>query len=242
MSDKKFKSSIIPEAINTLTMLTNINSLSLGNSPIKQKINIKTIKLTPIIPLQPSEYTLNFDGASRGNPGPSGIGAVIFYKGQEIWASCQYIGNKTNNQSEYSALILGLKKALSCGITSLTVYGDSLLVINQTTGKYKVKNILLQELNKEVQCLKAQFEYIEFIHVYREFNKRADQLSNMALDQPIEKFGINENKNENEADESENYESPRNNFNNNNNNCNNNITDYDEYTEKCEILLLSSLL
>jgi ribonuclease HI len=129
-----------------------------------------------------NEYTLNFDGASRGNPGPAGIGAVIFENGQEIWASCQYIGIKTNNQSEYSALILGLKEALSKGIKCLQVYGDSQLVINQINGQYKVKNPGLQELYQEVQQLKSQFDNIIFTHVYREFNKRADHLSNMALD------------------------------------------------------------
>ena len=127
------------------------------------------------------EYSMNFDGCSKGNPGPSGIGAVIYHNGQEIWASCQYIGTKTNNQSEYSALILGLKEALSRDIKHLYVFGDSQLVINQITGVYKVKNNLLQELYQEVQTLKTQFEYIEFTHVYREFNKRADALSNMAL-------------------------------------------------------------
>ena len=124
---------------------------------------------------------MNFDGCSKGNPGPSGIGAVIYHNGQEIWASCQYIGTRTNNQSEYSALILGLKEALSRNIKHLHVFGDSQLVINQITNVYKVKNNLLQELYQEVQTLKTQFEYIEFNHVYREFNKRADALSNMAL-------------------------------------------------------------
>ena len=127
------------------------------------------------------EYSMNFDGCSKGNPGPSGIGAVIYHNGQEIWASCQYIGTRTNNQSEYSALILGLKEALSRNIKHLHVFGDSQLVINQITNVYKVKNNLLQELYQEVQTLKTQFEYIEFNHVYREFNKRADALSNMAL-------------------------------------------------------------
>lgn len=129
-----------------------------------------------------SEYTMNFDGASRGNPGPAGIGAVIFHNGQEIWASCQYIGTKTNNQSEYSALILGLQEALTRDIKQLHVYGDSQLVINQINGIYKVKNVGLQELYQEVQRLKAEFETIVFTHIYREFNKRADHLSNMALD------------------------------------------------------------
>jgi ribonuclease HI len=127
------------------------------------------------------EYSMNFDGCSKGNPGPSGTGAVIYHHGQEIWASCQYIGTRTNNQSEYSALILGLKEALSRDIKHLYVFGDSQLVINQITGVYKVKNNLLQELYQEVQNLKTQFEHIEFTHVYREFNKRADALSNMAL-------------------------------------------------------------
>ena len=129
-----------------------------------------------------SEYTMNFDGASRGNPGPAGIGAVIFHNGQEIWASCQYIGTKTNNQSEYSALILGLQEALTRDIKCIHVYGDSQLVINQINGIYKVKNPGLQELYQEVQRLKAEFETIVFTHIYREFNKRADHLSNVALD------------------------------------------------------------
>jgi ribonuclease HI len=128
------------------------------------------------------DYILNFDGCSKGNPGPAGIGAVIYNSGEEIWGSCQYIGKKTNNQSEYSALILGLKEALSRDIKQLQVYGDSLLVINQIKGIYKVNNKLLQDLYKEAMELVAKFEYIEFTHVYRKFNKRADQLSNLALD------------------------------------------------------------
>ena len=62
------------------------------------------------------------------------------HNGQEIWASCQYIGTKTNNQSEYSALILGLKEALTRDIKCLQVYGDSQLIINQINGEYKVRN------------------------------------------------------------------------------------------------------
>lgn len=153
---------------------TNSNKSSPNTSP---NISPNNIKVFP-----QSEYTMNFDGASRGNPGPAGIGAVIFHNGQEIWASCQYIGTKTNNQSEYSALILGLKEALDRDIRQIHVYGDSQLVINQINGIYKVKNPGLQELYQEVQGLKAQFDTIAFTHIYREFNKRADHLSNMALD------------------------------------------------------------
>jgi len=129
-----------------------------------------------------SEYVLNFDGASKGNPGLSGAGMVIYKNGLEIWSSCKFIGYKTNNQAEYSGLIFGLKGALDLKITNLSVLGDSLLVINQVTGLYKVKSDSLLELHKEVLDLKAQFNFIEFNHVYRENNKRADELSNLALE------------------------------------------------------------
>jgi len=129
-----------------------------------------------------SEYVLNFDGASKGNPGLSGAGMVIYKNGLEIWSSCKFIGYKTNNQAEYSGLIFGLKGALDLKITNLSVLGDSLLVINQVTGLYKVKSDSLLELHKEVIDLKSQFNFIEFNHVYRENNKRADELSNLALE------------------------------------------------------------
>ena len=129
---------------------------------------------------------MNFDGASKGNPGLSGAGAVIYKNGVEVWSSCKFVGYKTNNQAEYSALILGLKGALDLGISNLSVLGDSLLVINQVNNIYKVKSVCLHELYKEAQNLKTEFNYIDFSHVYREFNKRADELSNLALDKPTD--------------------------------------------------------
>jgi ribonuclease HI len=128
------------------------------------------------------EYTLYFDGCSKGNPGPSGIGAVIYKEGQEIWCSSQYIGsNETNNRAEYSALIMGLEEAIKRGIDQISVYGDSQLAINQINGQYKVRNVLLMELYDKVIELKNKFKYIEFTHVYREDNVRADYLSNVAI-------------------------------------------------------------
>jgi ribonuclease HI len=141
------------------------------------KISKKEAKIYPL-----SEYTLNFDGASKGNPGLSGAGMVIYKNNEEIWSSCKFIGYKTNNQAEYSALIFGLKGALTLGITSLSVLGDSLLVINQVNNIYKVNSACLHDLYKEAQSLKTQFDFIEFNHVYRENNKRADELSNLALE------------------------------------------------------------
>jgi ribonuclease HI len=129
-----------------------------------------------------AEYTLNFDGASKGNPGLSGAGMVIYKNGEEIWSSHKFIGCKTNNQAEYSALIFGLEGALKLGIKTLSVLGDSLLVINQVNGIYKVKSGFLLPLHKEVLTLKSKFDLIEFNHVYRDNNKRADELSNLAFE------------------------------------------------------------
>jgi len=130
-----------------------------------------------------SQFVLYFDGCSKGNPGPSGIGAVIYKDGVEFWASCKYIGNKrTNNEAEYSALIFGLETAIEKKITKLSVCGDSLLVINQMNKLYKVKHPNLFDLYDKVNELKNKFEYIDFNHVYRKLNKRADELSNLALE------------------------------------------------------------
>ena len=163
------------------------NAIKQLNPLIKHKKNNK--KGAKIFPLNSdSTYILNFDGASKGNPGLSGAGMVIYKNGKEIWHSCKFLGKKTNNQSEYSALILGLKGAIELEIMHLTVLGDSLLVINQVNGLFKVKSEMIADLYKEVCLLKAQFTFVEFNHVYREFNKRADELSNLALlDIPIEK-------------------------------------------------------
>lgn len=129
-----------------------------------------------------TEYSLYFDGCSKGNPGQAGIGAVIYKNSEEIWASCVYLGeDKTNNEAEYSALLLGLNQALKSNVNNLSVYGDSLLVINQMKGIYKVKNENLFELFSAASILKKKFSYIDFNHVYRKDNKRADELSNLAL-------------------------------------------------------------
>jgi ribonuclease HI len=128
------------------------------------------------------EYFLYFDGCSKGNPGPSGAGSVIYRNKIEMSSTSTFVGNKeTNNVAEYTALIVGLKEALKIGIRSLTVRGDSLLVIKQLTGKYKVNSHHLLEYYEEAIDLAKQFRCIEFEHVPREKNGRADELANMGL-------------------------------------------------------------
>ena len=138
-------------------------------------------------------YTMYFDGCSKGNPGPGGAGAVIYAKEEEdegdnqespkeIVALTEWVGVKvTNNYAEYSGLRAGLRSALELGIKELLVCGDSLLVIKQISGQYKVQSPNLLNIYNECKELSVQFEQIEFRHVYRDNNKRADKLSNDAL-------------------------------------------------------------
>lgn len=127
-----------------------------------------------------SMHTLFFDGCSKGNPGRAGAGAVLYNPaGGEMFAESMFVGHSaTNNVAEYTGLILGLNEALKQGITELQVRGDSQLVIRQMQGKYKVNSPNLVPLHQCAATLASKFAKIEFEHVYREQNKRADALSN----------------------------------------------------------------
>jgi ribonuclease HI len=125
---------------------------------------------------------LYFDGCSKGNPGPSGSGAMI----QGCWSDSEYVGITTNNVAEYKGLILGLKEVCMNykHFKNLTIKGDSMLVINHMTGKYKVKAphlIPLYNQAKELTKELSQTMNLEFLYVPREQNKEADSLANDAL-------------------------------------------------------------
>ena len=128
------------------------------------------------------EYKLQFDGCSKSNPGIAGAGAVIYKFNEEISSKIQFVGNNsTNNVAEYTGLIIGLKEAINMNIKTLVVEGDSMLVIKQMKGEYKVKSANLIGLYNEAKLLEKVFEYISFKHIYRENNKRAEELSNLAV-------------------------------------------------------------
>jgi ribonuclease HI len=125
------------------------------------------------------------DGGARGNPGPAGIGYVIYDADQKIilLQKGEKIGEVTNNFAEYTALIRALTAASKMGIQSLVCYLDSELVVKQLLGKYKVREESLKILAGEVIKLTNNFTKIEFKHVPREKNSFADKLVNDALDQ-----------------------------------------------------------
>ncbi len=122
------------------------------------------------------------DGGARGNPGPSGIGYILSIPGQAEIEGSEYIGQGTNNQAEYEALIRGLSKARQQGVGEIACYLDSELVVKQLRGEYRVKDASLKKLFDKVKELASQFSQIEFVHVRREKNKKADKLVNLALD------------------------------------------------------------
>ena len=145
------------------------------------KINIH-LKNTDTKFYPESNFIMNFDGCSKGNPGLAGVGAVIYCLNDEIWSGSLFLGkNATNNQSEYTGLIFGLQQAIDMKIKTLMVKGDSQLVINQMTGKYKCNSENIIELYKKAKELEKKFENIYYIHVLRDFNRRADELSNEAI-------------------------------------------------------------
>lgn len=128
------------------------------------------------------EYVLYFDGCSKGNPGQAGAGAVLYQKGIEIWSSAVYVGDKeTNNVAEYTGLLIGLRKVVQMGLQSILIRGDSLLVIRQMRGEYKVSSANILPLYNEAKKLCTSIQSITFEHVYRNNNTRADALSNDGL-------------------------------------------------------------
>ena len=122
------------------------------------------------------------DGASRSNPGDASIGISILLDGKEVHTISKKIGIATNNEAEYQALIDGLNYCVDNSIKEIEVFLDSNLVVEQVNKNFKVKAGNLKVLNSKVDDLIQEFNFIEINHVYREENKRADQLANMALD------------------------------------------------------------
>jgi len=129
------------------------------------------------------KLTIYTDGGARGNPGPGGIGAVIYNENKKKIAEIsEYLGHSTNNQAEYKAVIAAIKKAKELKAEILEFFLDSELVVKQLKREYKVKNPDLAPLFLQIYNLEMGFKKISFHHIPRERNKEADALANMAMD------------------------------------------------------------
>ncbi len=134
---------------------------------------------------------VNIDGASRGNPGPAGIGVVIIKDNLRIAEYKEFIGKKTNNQAESTAL----KKALQIASAfddEITVLSDSQLVVNQRNNKYKVRSKQLKIIYREISNLERHFKIVMYKHIPREKNEDADLLANRAIDEHNNKYQNNQ--------------------------------------------------
>lgn len=127
------------------------------------------------------------DGGSRGNPGPAASAAVLKSlkngkEGEVIATATKYLGRDTNNQAEYTAIVIGLEKAKRLGAKRVEINMDSELATKQLNGEYRVKDPGIAKRFLEVKNLLHAFERVTFTHVRRERNKEADALVNEVLD------------------------------------------------------------
>ena len=127
--------------------------------------------------------TLEFDGGSRGNPGPAGIGVVVRAQDRTPLVTLgRFIGRATNNVAEYKALITAMEEAKKLGARRIVIRGDSELIVKQMNGQYRVKHPDMKVLHDEAQDLIRQFDSATIQHNLRHKNELADKLANLAMD------------------------------------------------------------
>ncbi|HRN97149.1 MAG TPA: reverse transcriptase-like protein [Candidatus Saccharibacteria bacterium] len=131
-----------------------------------------------------SHVTVYSDGGSRGNPGPSAAGFVILDQNENVIdQGGVFLGVTTNNQAEYHGVQLGLEHALAMGARFVEFNIDSMLVVNQMNGIYKIKNRELWPIHERIRDLSSKFDKVSFTHVPRELNRLADGMVNKILDE-----------------------------------------------------------
>jgi ribonuclease HI len=133
----------------------------------------------------PRRILIYTDGAARGNPGPAGLGAILRdAETREVLAElARFLGVRTNNYAEWTAVEDALQEALRLGATHVDLRMDSELVARQITGRYRVKHADLKPIHASVMAMLGQLEGYTVGHVPRELNKDADRLSNVAIDE-----------------------------------------------------------
>ncbi len=132
-------------------------------------------------------YQIYSDGASRGNPGPAGIGAVILKDGQVVHEIARYIGTTTNNVAEYEALLEALDYCVKKKLSPVEILADSQLMIKQLSGEYRVKHENIKPLYQRAREYLVHLKITGYKHVPRELNKHADKLANRGIDGHFEK-------------------------------------------------------
>ena len=138
-----------------------------------------------------TKLEIYIDGASKGNPGPSGVGVVIFESGRAVKNLANFIGNATNNIAEYTALIHALQEALIMRADSVKINTDSQLLYRQIKGEYKVKDKNILGLYTQAVHLMSAFKEVLITNIPREDNKSADKLATEAVKNELKKTSGN---------------------------------------------------
>ncbi|MBJ7385452.1 MAG: bifunctional RNase H/acid phosphatase [Mycolicibacterium sp.] len=144
------------------------------------------------------KVVIEADGGSRGNPGPAGYGAVVWSEDRAVLLAerKESIGTATNNVAEYRGLIAGLEAAADVGATEVVVAMDSKLVVEQMTGRWRVKHADMIPLNEKARSLAADFDHVSYGWIPRERNSHADRLANEAMDAAADQSGFDATENE----------------------------------------------
>ena len=131
---------------------------------------------------RPLKIIAHVDGASRGNPGPAGYGAYLRLDNGDVIEACGFLGTTTNNVAEYAGLLEALSLARQEGAKEVEIVSDSLLLVNQMLGLYKVKHENLRPLFLKAISMARTFDRFSIRHTLRAGNKDADRLANRAVD------------------------------------------------------------
>lgn len=134
-----------------------------------------------------NEIEIYIDGASKGNPGPSGIGVIICRNGEVIKNISSYIGNTTNNVAEYTALIYGLQEGMMLGAKCVKINTDSQLLCRQINRVYKIKSSNILGLYNQFTHLRSAFSEVRINHIPRQNNRGADKLATQAIKKQLSK-------------------------------------------------------
>lgn len=176
---KKLNKTVTKKRIDTLFHAL-ANQTKESAAPISKTTDSGSVR-SPVKKFE--KLVVNIDGASRGNPGKSGIGVAIFDKGSTLIEEiCEYIGLATNNVSEYKAFILGIKEAIKFYPKETLFKSDSELLVKQIKGEYRVKNPQLMYLFTDAQALLKKLPKWNIEHIPREKNGQADKLANQGIE------------------------------------------------------------
>ena len=158
-----------------------LNETSMSVIEIEEE---KTVSSRTSVRNTANAATINVDGASRGNPGPSGIGYVVYNSsGQTIEKGGEFIGFATSRMAEYYAMRKGVTRAQELGFKTVRFISDSLMVVNQLNGIFKIKNQDVLLIYRDIQEMASRFDAVSFVHVPRSQNAVADSEANRAIDQ-----------------------------------------------------------